>query len=267
MYDITCTIVVYRTEERILRRAAQSFLNNTLNTKLYIVDNSADSRLKNVLSDPSIEYIHNKKNCGFGAAHNQIIKEVLDKSKYHLLLNPDIYFRAGELEKIYNFMENNKNVGLVMPKILFPDGSLQYLCRLMPTPFDFLLKRIKLPIFRKVFKYELKFIDHNKIFHAPYLSGCFMFIRNEVFRKVGSFDERFFVYFEDVDLSRRIHKSYKTVYCPEAVVYHEYEGGSCKDPFLTKNFISSAIKYFNKWGWFFDKERSLINKQIINQLT
>ena len=268
MYDITCAVVVYKTEEKILRRVAQSFLNNSFNTKLYIVDNSPDDRLKNIIKGQNIEYIFNKKNSGFGRAHNQIIDKVLCKSKYHLILNPDVYFKPFVLERIFKFIDNNPNIGLVMPKILFPDGSPQYLCRLLPTPFDFLLRRLKVPVVtnKNIFKYELKFADHNKIIHAPYLSGCFMFIRNEVFRKVGFFDERFFMYFEDVDLSRRIHKYYKITYYPEAVVYHEYDGGSCKNPSLTRHFIASAVKYFNKWGWFFDKERTLINTQVINQL-
>ena len=85
-------------------------------------------------------------------------------------------------------------------------------------------------------------------------------------QRVGFFDERFFMYFEDVDLSRRIHKHYKTIYYPEAVIYHDYQGGSCRNFKLLKLFISSAIKYFNKWGWFFDRERLLINKATLHNL-
>ena len=188
-----------------------------------------------------------------------------------MILNPDVYFEKGVLEKLFSFMEKNPEFGSVMPKVLFPDGSLQYLCRLLPDPYDIILRKINLKILSPFFnrrksRYELKFADYNKIMNVPYLSGCFMFVRTEVFEKTGIFDERFFLYFEDIDLARRIHKSYPTVYYPEAVIYHNYERGSNKDMFLLKHLISSGVKYFNKWGWFFDKERRLINSQALENL-
>lgn len=101
---------------------------------------------------------------------------------------------------------------------------------------------------------------------VPYLSGCFMFIRTKVLEKVGLFDERFFMYLEDTDLSRRIHKISKTIYYPYVHIYHEYGKGSYKNLKLLKYHIDSAIKYFNKWGWFFDKERDFINKTTLKKL-
>jgi GT2 family glycosyltransferase len=82
-----------------------------------------------------------------------------------------------------------------------------------------------------------------------------MFIRTKIFKEIGLFDERFFMYLEDTDLCRRIGEKYKTIYYPEAIVYHEYAKGSYRSNELLKIHIESAIKYFNKWGWFSDKER------------
>jgi hypothetical protein len=114
--------------------------------------------------------------------------------------------------------------------------------------------------------YELKFTGYDKIMEVPYLSGCFMFIRTEVLKKVGLFDERFFMYLEDTDLPRRIHRVSKTVYYPGVSIYHEYGKGSYKNPKLLKYHLDSVIKYFNKYGWLFDKERDEINKKTLEKL-
>ncbi len=114
--------------------------------------------------------------------------------------------------------------------------------------------------------YEFRFTGYGKIIYVPYLSGCFMFFRTEALKQAGLFDERFFMYLEDVDLSRRIHKHYRTVYYPEISVFHQYEKGSYKNSKLLKYHLQSAIKYFNKWGYFFDKDRQEINKKILKKL-
>ena len=93
-----------------------------------------------------------------------------------------------------------------------------------------------------------------------------MFIRTAALRQAGLFDERFFMYMEDVDLSRRIHKHYRTVYYPEVSVFHQHEKGSYKNITLLKYHVQSAIRYFNKWGYFFDKDRQEINKKILKKL-
>lgn len=270
MISIAGSIVLYNNKIQIVQKTINCFLNTNLSIKLYIVDNSDDKKYI-VPEDERIEYISNNKNVGFGAGHNIAIKKSLNDSKYHLILNPDIYFQGGVLEKLYAFMEANNEAGLVMPKICYLDGSTQYLCKLLPTPLDLIGRRLNFKILKILLKnrfdrYELKFTGYDKIIDVPYLSGCFMFIRNEVFKKIGLFDENFFMYLEDIDLSRRIHRYYRTVYYPEVTVYHEHEKGSYKNFRLLKYHILSAIQYFNKWGWVFDKEREVVNKKIIGQL-
>jgi len=270
MYDITCSIIVYKTEEKMLRRAAQSFLNNSLKVKLYIVDNSPDNRLKNVLSGPNIEYIFNKGNCGFGAAHNQIIDKVLGKSKYHLIMNPDIYFEQNSIQKLFDYMELYTDVGCVMPKVLYPDGSIQYLCRLLPNPLTLFMRRFFVSKIKSLsgkinYRYEMRFSGYGRVMDVPYISGAFMFLRNEAIGKAGKFDQRFFMYLEDVDFSRRINKYFRNVYLPDVTIYHEHGRDSYRQNSLLKHHIISAIKYFNKWGWFFDQGRLSINRAAINQ--
>lgn len=259
-YDITASIVTCRNDPNILQKAINSFLNTEIVVKLIIIDNSPDDEIRQICNDNKIEYIFNNANIGFGSGHNIAIQRILELSKYHLVLNPDIYFSRGNLEKLYDFMEKNNDVGLVMPKILYPDGSLQYLCKKLPTPFDLIVRRfipsLLKPLFQKrLDSFEFKDRNYNEIMSVPGLSGCFMFIRTDIFKEIGMFDERFFMYAEDTDLSRRIGNKYKTMYYPEAVVYHEYAKGSYKSNKLLMVHINSAIKYFNKWGWFFDKDR------------
>lgn len=269
-YDITASIVVYNTKIKALQRAIDSFLNSRLNIKLFIIDNSPNDRLFSICRDKRIEYVFNNMNVGFGAGHNIAIRRAFKQTKYHLIMNPDIFFEPFVLEKLFIHMKKNNDIGLIMPKICYLDGSTQYLCKLLPSPTDLILRRSNVSVLIKLFKsqldrYEFRFTDYNQIMEVPHLSGCFMFVRGEIFTKVGFFDERFFMYLEDVDFSRRIHKHYKTVYFPELHVYHEYDKGSYKNITQLKYHLLSGIKYFNKWGWFFDKERGRINNNTLKQ--
>jgi GT2 family glycosyltransferase len=156
-----------------------------------------------------------------------------------------------------------------MPKVLYPDGEIQHLTKLVPSPFDLIFRRF-IPLKswkeKRNFKYELRFSGYDKIANVPYLSGCFMFLRIEALQNVGMFDERFFMYPEDIDLTRRIHKKYKTIYYPFVSIVHEHEKASFKSFKMMKIHMFNMIKYFNKWGWFFDSERKLFNKQILDEL-
>ena len=274
MNNLNISIVVYKNNLKEIKRVVESCLLSKLNIKVYLIDNSPTDELR-VLSklDSRITYIFNNANLGFGKGHNIALRKSIDENiPYHLVLNPDVYFEEEVLEELYNYMEKNTDIGLVMPKVLYPDGNIQYLCKLLPTPFDLFGRRfLNFPPFKKMVEkrneiYELRFTGYNKIMEVPYLSGCFMFIRTKVLEKVGLFDERFFMYLEDTDLSRRIHKVSKTIFYPYVHIYHEYGKGSYKNKKLLKYHVESAIKYFNKWGWFFDKEREIINKKILEKL-
>jgi len=251
-------------------RAIESFLSTRLSVKLYLIDNSSNDNLKELEKlDNRIVYIFNNANLGYGKAHNIAIKKSIgDGVPYHLVLNPDVYFDKGVIEELYEYMEENPDVGSVMPKVLYPDGELQYLCKLLPTPLDLILRRF---IPSKKWKekrneiYELRFTGYDKIMNIPYLSGCFMFLRVDILKKVGLFDERFFMYLEDTDLSRRIYRVTKNIFYPYVHIYHEYGKGSYKNKKLLMYHIQSAIKYFNKWGWFNDSERKKINQEILEK--
>lgn len=271
MTDITGSIVIYNNKLNEVKKAIESFLNCSLLKKLYIIDNSETDAFRILLDMYNIEYIHTGKNIGYGAGHNIAINKSIGVSKYHLVLNPDIHFNANTLTGLFNFMEYNMDVGLVMPKVLYQDGELQYLCKKLPSPADLFARRfIPGPIkpFLQNFleSYELKGKDFNSMMLVPNLSGCFMFIRTKLFPIVGTFDERFFLYLEDTDLCRRINENSLTVYYPLEQITHSYNKASYRNFKLLLCHLKSSVIYFNKWGWFNDKRRELANEIIPNNV-
>lgn len=253
--ELTGSIVLFHNNRNILRSAIDSFINSNLTIKLILIDNSSNSSLKDIIIDERVEYLKMPINIGFGAAHNVAIKRAFELgSKYHLVLNPDIYFEKGTLEKIQSYMNMNPEFGHLMPKVLYPNGEIQYLCKTNPTVFDLFARRFLPKSLQKLFKsrmarYDFQDRDYSQIMYdIPYLSGCFMFLRTETLKKVGLFDERIFMYIEDADLTRRFLKQSRTVYYPDATVFHYFAKGSHKSWKLTWYSIHGAYIYFRKWG-------------------
>jgi GT2 family glycosyltransferase len=111
-------------------------------------------------------------------------------------------------------------------------------------------------------RYELRNINNETPLNVPVLSGCFTLLNLNILSKVGLYDEKYFMYFEDWDLSRRVHKVSKTIYYPLVNIYHVYESGANKNIKLFFIFIKSAFHYFTKWGWFIDIERKDFNNEV-----
>jgi GT2 family glycosyltransferase len=264
-YDITVSIVAYRSDSDELEQAIRSLSGTSLRILIVIVDNSPTEELGPFCRSLGAEYIHTGKNLGFGAGHNIAIKK-FSTSRYHLVLNPDVKFEPKVLEELVAFLELNESVGLVMPRVIYPDGSPQNLCKRLPTPFDVLARRTFPRFLKRVFRgrlsrFEFGDMDMNKVLSVPFLSGCFMLLRREVLDDIGIFDDRFFMYFEDVDLTRRIHQKYNTLYYPGVAIIHRHEKGSYKSKRILLYSIQSAFRYFNKWGWIFDRDRDRINNE------
>lgn len=268
MRKLTASIVVYKSNVKLLKDAVSSFVNAAPDSDLYIIDNSPTDEARVLGNGANIRYVFNGWNMGFGAAHNLALKEAMKTgSKYHLVLNPDVYFEASVVHRLTDFMDQNQDAGLVMPKVLYPDGRLQHLCRLLPSPSILLLRRLLHPFkgFHKKLNhyYEMQFTGYDRVMDVPFLSGCFMFLRVDALHHTGLFDERIFLYTEDVDLTRRMHLQYRTVFFPDAVIYHHHVRESYKSFRTMFHHATSAAAYFNKWGWFVDTERDSINRQAI----
>jgi GT2 family glycosyltransferase len=266
-YDVSGSIVAYDNEPAELERAIRTFFATGLRVSLLVVDNSPRDSLRAIVQQSGGEYHFVGRNLGFGAGHNIALRRYLTRSRYHLVMNPDVYASFGLLDGLFEFMEGRPCAGLTMPQVLYPDGTFQRLCKRLPTPVDLVGRRFGLPAVRKLIgrrleRYELTHLDFQRVQSVPVLSGCCMFLRVDALKDVGLFDERYFMYLEDVDLCRRMRRSWDTLYCPDIKVFHEYAKGSYKRGQLRNHHIRSAIRYFNKWGWLIDKERDAINSEV-----
>jgi GT2 family glycosyltransferase len=265
----TASIVTYKTDREELTTVLRCLCDSPVE-RIYIVDNSPDDGLGNLVAfHPSVEYLWGHGNIGYGAAHNIAVKKAVDaRAKYHIVLNADIRFERGTVERLVEYMEAHSDAGQVMPKVMYPNGDLQYLCKMIPTPLDLVLKRFfpERLSGKTVHKFQLGFTHYDKEMNVPFLSGCFMFLRVSALNDVGLFDERFFMYGEDIDLSRRMHEKYRTMFFPGASIIHAHAAESRTSAKMLKIHIVNIIRYFNKWGWFYDPKRRMYNKLLISRL-
>jgi len=271
MKTIHATIILYHNDEALLKKAIESFLATELEIKLYLIDNSQTNALKYLADvDERIEYIYNSENLGFGVGHNIALKKSIDNGvKYHLVLNPDVYFERGVIEKLVEYMDANEDIANVMPKVFYPDGKVQRLCKMLPTPMELLVRRF-IP-FDKVIqkmneKFELHSSGYDKEMNIPYLSGCFMLLRVEHLKDVGLFDDNIFLHMEDLDLNRRLYMKYRTMFYPHVSITHIHAKESHKRRDHLMLHIRSTFYYFNKWGWFFDSDRRKINRELLERI-
>lgn len=266
---ITVSIVTYKTDVEELKQCLNSLTSPIIKT-IYVVDNSEQTYLAELCRHYSRVVYIGSSNVGYGSGHNKALRLALDDKDvtYHLVLNSDVYFEPAILDKIAEYMDQNTDVAQLQPYVLYPDGSLQETVRLLPTPADLIARRF-LPSFLKKrlnYRYTLLFWDHKKPINIPNHQGSFMFFRLSAVEKVGLFDENFFLYSEDIDMTRRMHQSYRTMYWPEVSIVHAHRAASYKNNKMLLIHMWNLVKYFNKWGWFFDSERKKLNKQILEEL-
>lgn len=230
--------------------------------RVYIVDNSPEPFAIRV-SD-RVQYIHTGKNLGYGRAHNIALRDsIYDQVPLHLVMNSDILVKAADIDTLCAFVLSQPAVGHLMPRVLNPDGELQHLCKMLPTPLDVFGRRF-LPaawMRKRNARYELHDADYSRPMNVPYLSGCFMLLRTEAVQKARLFDERYFMYPEDIDLTRTIHRDYLTLYYPAVTIVHNHKKASYQSWRMLWVHIVNMCRYFNKWGWLFDAERRQFNTE------
>ncbi len=233
--------------------------------RLVIVDNRSDSELGEWAQKESVEYIDPGLNLGFGAAHNRVLRQSKGQFDFHLVLNPDVRFAPEVLPGLVDRWKELETPGVVAPLIRYPDGSIQYLCKRLPHPVDLFARRFLpgflKPMFRAGFEaYEFRRADYLKPMQVPVLSGCFMLFDNPLLEALGGFDERFFLYLEDVDFCRRASQIARNHHHPEFEIVHDYGKDSYRSFRSLRLHVQSAIRYFDKWSWWFDSERDALNK-------
>lgn len=284
---ITASVVTYNHHLLEFEPVLRSLFASPVDI-VYVIDHSDDMmELKNELQEfaqrvlngePELKQKANKgfkliylphENNGYGGGHNVALREAKRLgSTYHLVVNPDVWFGPEVIPSLVSYMDEHEDVGQMMPKVLYPNGQVQRLAKMLPTPFDF-IGRFCMPRFlinRRNKIFELQQSGYTKVMNLPYLSGCFMFFRMSALDEVGLFDEHFFMYAEDIDMTRRMHQKYQTLYFPPAIIYHTFTRGSRKSLRLLRIHIVNIIMYLNKWGWFKDEERDIVNRKVLEQI-
>lgn len=269
---ISFSIVRYKQTIEELQETINSILLYKGNKHIYLIDNSPIPFNSSIISTfhPCIKYHFLNDNVGFGRAHNIAMKyAIANGSKYHFIVNPDIFYHKDVVEEMILYLDKNPEVGQMMPMILNPDGSKQYLPKLSPTPWLLFWRKMKFPKtihnhYMRIFEMREMRDDHP--YNVACLSGCFSVVRLNLIEQIGGYDDRFFMYFEDTDLARRLHQRSHTLYYPMVTVYHRYGHGAQKSIKLFFVFVESCLKYFVKWGFFFDKERKRTNNDVLKQI-
>ena len=261
-----CVTLVNTREKDDIKNALSTLLKNTeisgLSVGIVIVDNNSEDGVEE-LADlfPNTTVLKKEKNLGFGAAHNLAFKAM--EAEYYFVLNPDTEFfgEGSSLKKMYDYMQSHPKIGILGPKIIYPDGGLQYSCYRFPVFLQ--------PFFRRTSfgkngygkklndKFLMKDFDHNSGRPVDWLMGSAMFMRAKALEQVGGFDERFWMYAEDSDLCRRMwEKNWGIYYFPEVTIKHTHGRASSKVPGIiwpmiknkyARTHIISWFKYFWKW--------------------
>lgn len=264
--DVWCSVVAFNTPADEIERLAETLARARVSVMLTVIDNSATLPDLRVPAEFAVERIIPGKNLGYGRAHNLAIEQSYNRCRYHLVLNSDIDFDPAVLDELVDFMDARPTAGLVMPMVRFPNGELQHLCRLLPNPMTLIGRRFfgRMEWAKKLNNsYELHDWTYDEIANFPFLSGCFMFMRRSTLDVVKGFDPRFFLYAEDLDLSRRIHTISETLFYPKVAITHEYRSLKRRSWRQWMYALTSLSQYFSKWGWVLDAERDRINKQTV----
>lgn len=245
--QLTGSIVIYNESPEVLLNTVAAFLAIPMTKRLFIIDNSEKS-MDFWIESPEVHYRKAKENLGFGRGHNLVLDEIKELSHYHLVLNPDVTFKAEIFKELCEKLESNNSLAMISPRVIYENGDLQYTCRKDPTIKEMISRR--LGIF-KSYTEERAYCTQNleKPFFPSFIHGCFFLFKTREFVTLSGFDTRYFLYLEDADICREIRKSgKKLMYYPMVEITHIHRKGSAKKLKLLGYHIVSAFRYFRKWG-------------------
>lgn len=257
--QLSVCIVAYHNYDDIAKAISslEEYTPKEIKKQIYIVDNSVVSEkqksdlaffCEEIKQYEDICVVSAGKNLGFGKGHNYIIDKI--ESEYHAIVNPDIVFVEDAFSPIINYMNENKDIGMCIPNITDETGKRLHVYRKELTVYDMFIRMFCKKLFpKRVAAHTLQNQDYTKPFQVPFGQGSFLVIRTELFKELGGFDERFFMYLEDADLCKRVNQVSKLMYYPGTSVIHKWEQGSHKNRKLLKYHIQSMRKYFQKWGY------------------
>lgn len=230
---------------------------------VYLIDNSEREKLSlelfadysEQLEDLGVELrlIHGQGNIGYGSAHNLLLGKI--ESDFHLLLNPDVTLDKDCLESGITFMTDNPAVVASSPYAEYENGDRQYLCKRYPSVLNFLVRGFFPGPLKKLFSTRLAnfemhdLSDNEPNQDVPLISGCFMLCRSDALNQINGFDENYFLYFEDFDLSLRLKKIGNIAYVPAMRIKHAGGHAAKKGNGHLRMFVKSGYRFFNTHGW------------------
>ena len=249
---LSACIVLYHCGHEI-NQAVRSLQDANVEVDLFLVDNSPEemTALELQWAYPSITVLPQQGNVGFGRANNAVLPYL--RSRYHLLMNPDVTFPPDLLPRMMNYMDAHRNIAILTPRVLNEDGSEQFLPKKRIAVHYLLggLLENRGSLFRR---WREDYTMANQEITAPvpveFATGCFLLIRTAIFQEMNGFDPRFFLYQEDSDLSRRVLEENRgsIVYHPDMKVTHAWKRENTRTFKGRLRHIHSTFKYFLKWG-------------------
>jgi GT2 family glycosyltransferase len=268
--SLSATIVAYRNDARMLecallslaRAAGEARAAGLLGTlAVHIVDNSPEeARAEAVMAmrvwppeAGDIALLAGHGNVGYGRANNLVLPKLA--SDVHLVMNPDVELAPDALRAGLQALADHPEVGLAAPAVQGDDGAPQYLCRRYPSLWVLFLRGFAPRALRERFgadieRYEMRDLMGGTILTGvPLASGCFMLVRTALFAKLDGFDPRYFMYFEDYDLSVRAGREASVAYVPQARITHHGGDAARKGARHIAWFVASAWRFFSRHGW------------------
>jgi GT2 family glycosyltransferase len=220
--------------------------------EIIVADNASnDGSAQMVVGEfPQTRLLQHPRNLGFGGGNNAAVPAT--SGRYVLFLNSDTIVTDGALDALVDFADATPDAGIIGPKLLNQDGSLQYSCRHFPNLGTGFFRNTPLG---RLFPgnhfnrdYLMRDFDHNTVRDVDWVSGAAMLIRREALKATGGFDEAFYMYCDDVDLCYRVHKAgWRVVYYPDSVIYHLIGRSSDRVPTrMTYHFHKSMYRFYRK---------------------
>lgn len=242
-------------------RCTQALLAQTIAEKIevLVIDNRSDDESMGFLRAhlhglPRVRIVENRGNVGYGRGNNAAAK--LARGEFVLIVNPDNTLPPDALETMLSFLQKHPDVGVVGPALVYPDGTVRPSARPFPTPVDLLRKRMNPALWHAAFEKNRKMDEKKEAVDVDWMVGACLLMKTDLYRTLGGFDERFFLFFEDIDLCRRVKRAGKrVVYLPQVRVLDRKGrlSGSSIFSLLTRKttriHVASAFKYFRKWGF------------------
>lgn len=236
-----------------LSRVDLSVIHNETNPNESLIALLSDIREEALKQGGDLHLFEGHGNIGFGRGHNLAIRPA--QSDYHLILNPDVVLTPDALLEGLAFMSTHPEVTALSPSVHYPDGSKQYVCKRFPSVLDFVLrgfapKWVKRWFAFRLSRYEMRDLPEDQAStDIPIISGCFMLFRTAALQAVQGFDERYFLYFEDFDLSLRVHSQGTLAYLPTMQIQHLGGHSARKGLRHIGMFVRSGIRFYNTHGW------------------